>query len=201
MKFRISHVGHFISFLLLAFSDHADAGGVGNSLLPKRFSAAVGYGVRPRDFFAQERFYQESWLLAGAAHWSCGFAFCEIIARTALRGFAGLPESQGQIDITTTESNVSGELGIESTAFVPVGVSLGLVRSKSERNLKTGGLVADQSSSPRWSEITRAPMFRSWIGVTLFPDQLSLQLAMAHLFAADKLVDKDIYSTELRYEF
>lgn len=170
--------------------------------LPSRYFASVGYGLIPREIFGQEIFFQESWFVSGALHWDCRFLkVCDLLLRGHYQGFLSLPENSTQISITPSESRVGVELGVESRASLPVGISLGYVSVLRKNRLELGTNVSNDSGSVQWSELVRSPSVRLWLGVPLLPQKLSLLVGTTHLYTNDTAAERNFYSSELRFEF
>ena len=209
--------GLIFSVLLLSAGSHASQSGsvkltqndqkserlsLEDLFLPRRFLASVGYGLIPREIFGQEAFFQESWFVSGAVHWDCHFLkACDLILRGHYQGFLSLPESSTQISIKPSESRAGVEVGVESHAWVPVGISLGYVSAFRKNQLELGTNVSNDSGSVKWSEQVRSPSVRFWLGVPLLPQKLSLLIGTTHVYSNEMASERNFYSSELRFEF
>lgn len=170
--------------------------------LPHRYFVSAGYGLIPREIFGQEVFFQESWFGSGAVHWDCRFLkACDLLLRGYYQGFLSLPENSTQISIKPSESRAGVEIGVESHALVPVGLSLGYVSATRKNQLELDANVSNDSGSVQWSEVARSPSVRLWFGVPLLPQKLSLLIGTTHVYTNDTAAERNFYSSELRFEF
>lgn len=170
--------------------------------LPHRYFASAGYGLIPREIFGQEIFFQESWFGSGAVHWDCRYLkACDLLLRGYYQGFLSMPEISNQIRIKQSESRTGVEIGVESYASVPVGLSLGYVSATRNNRLELDANVSNDSGSVQWTEVVRSPSVRIWVGVPLLPQKLSLLIGTTHLYNKDTAAERNFYSSELRFRF
>ncbi|MFZ9521422.1 MAG: hypothetical protein ACO3A4_13190 [Silvanigrellaceae bacterium] len=183
----------------LSFSAQASAL---EDFVPKlsEYSATVGLNARPKASFSQEQYYQESWLLAGAAHWRVMRPNVRLITRVGFEKFAAMPKNKGQINITTGESHFGFEVGGEYLRLLAVGAALGGKLISKESKLEVGDYVTNQSTDSTWKESLKASTIRAWIGIPMIPDLLKLNLAVQRAFSVPD-DENTSFGVEIRYEY
>jgi hypothetical protein len=168
---------------------------------PSAYSATLGLNTRSKAFFSQERYYQESWLIAGALHWPLLRPGVRLMTRVGYEKFSPLPRNKSQIGITSSENRVALEVGVEYLRFVSAGFSSGGMKVSKESKLEVGDYISDQSSDPAWKETFNAPFIKAWIGVPMVPETLLLNLSLQQAFFSKPEDERTSFGVELRYEY
>lgn len=173
----------------------------GLGLMPSRWSGAVGLNVRTKEFYSQETYLQESWLVAAGAHWSTGRWESDLFLRTSFEKFQELPNSKIQLEMTSRENRLGLEAGVESSLYLPAGVSLGVVRIAKTTTLRSGDYVLVDATNTDLSESLWVPSFRLWFGVPMLPRVLQFNIGIQQVFMTRPKDETINYGGELRYEF
>lgn len=191
-------------FILLSMTSGEScyaAGGAPLGLMPSRWSGAVGLNVRTKEFYSQETYLQESWLIAAGAHWSTGRWESDLFLRTSFEKFQELPNSKRQLEMTSRENRLGLEAGVEASLYLPAGVSLGVVRIAKTTTLQSGDYVLVDATNTDLSESLWVPSFRLWVGVPMLPRVLQFNIGIQQVFMSRPKDETFNYGGELRYEF
>lgn len=167
--------------------------------LPHRYSAGLGYGLSPRPIFGQESVYREALQFNGALHWNCVLLEdCSLLLRTGVSTFLDLPSSETAIEMEQVENRLSIGLGLETTALVPFGLSVGAARVNRTYRYQIGAPVTSEAGQSQWTESALKPIIDLWLGVPLSPDRASLNFTLSRFFTVQSPEDYSVYGVELR---
>lgn len=171
------------------------------SLLPEKYSAALGYGLSRRPLFGQESVYRESVYASAAAHWSCLFMEnCTFLARAGYLAFLGIPRHESAVSVEQNERRFSVGVGIESTAIVPIGASLGMSEVVRSYQYSLGSKLISESGVGEWRESSSKTVLDVWLGVPLLPEFATLNVTLSRFLEAKSPEDNSVYGVELRFE-
>jgi hypothetical protein len=172
------------------------------SFLPDKYAISLGYGLSRRPFFGQENIYREAVQAAGAAHWKCVLVErCSFLVKAGYLRFLGVPRSNNALKVEQLESRLSAGLGIESTAVVPVGVSMSAASVGRTYEYKVASSVTSESTQNEWKESDLRVMIDFWLGVPLIADFASLNLTLGRFLSVQSPEDQSVYGVELRFNY
>lgn len=171
-------------------------------LLPKKYSAALGYGLSARPLFGQENVYRESVHVAVSAHWGCYFfEHCSFIFKSGIRDFLRLPGAEYALNVEPSEIRTSVGIGAESALFVPLGLSYEAINANRVYKYKLATQVTNQSEQSAWTESGWKSGIDFWLGIPMYPERVQLNVVVSRILGAQSPEDNIVYSTEFRFEY
>lgn len=195
--FRIVTASSALALSLDLFE--AQASLLGEVLQATTYSAAVGLNFRPRSFFSQEKYLQESWVTSLGVNWKDCSPFGACLLRFGFEKPQGLPRNKGQIGIQTAENELFVEAGFENGSLVFVGASFVVIRRWSNSKVVVGDFISNESSELTWSESAIVPSVKGWIGLPLLPQKLEVSLGAQRFFTSSAPAVFQ-FGTELKFK-